>query len=185
MIDATVDPMRGSRQVVLAAVAGLAGLSACGSSGAAKAPPPGHGAPAAAAVGFLQAATANNGADACSYVAPAQTSVCTSAFSSGSSTISVRNLHIGATTISGDRALVTALGTLCTNSGGKVCFDSTKATAGQPATLDTFDEAYSSVESGSSPANDPAIPCTRVNGLWYVDLGESSSGPAPSTTTSP
>jgi hypothetical protein len=174
--------MRGSRHVVLASVAGLVGLSGCGISGAAKAPPAGHGDPAQAAVGFLQAATADNGAAACSYVSPAQSSVCTSAFSSGTSTISVRNLRIGATTISGDRALVTALGTLCTNSSGKVCFDSTNRTAGQPATMDSFDEAYSAVESGSSADNDPAIPCARVNGRWYVDLGESSPGPAPPTT---
>jgi hypothetical protein len=180
--------MRASRRVALlpavAAVAAVAGLAGCGSSGSAKPPAPGHASPAAAAVGFLQAATANKGPGACSYVVPAQASVCAAAFSSGTSTISVQNLHVGATTTSGDRALVTALGTLCTTSSGKVCFDSTDRTAGQPATRDSFDEAYSAVESGSSQNNDPAIPCTQVNGLWYVDLGEGSAGSTPSTTIS-
>ncbi len=171
------------------ALVGLIGLAGCGSSGA-RPPAAGHGSPAAATVGFLQGATANRGAEACSYVAPAQNSVCAVAFSSGTSTISVQNLHVGVTTISGTRALVTALGTLCTTSSGKVCFDSTDNTAGQPATKDSFDEAYSAVESGSSPDNDPAIPCTQVNGRWYVDLGETSSGttppsmvPGPTTST--
>lgn len=155
----------------LVAVAGLVGLAGCGSSPGVRPAAAGHDSPAAATVGFLQGATANRGAQACSYVTPAQNPVCAAAFSSGTSTISVKNLHVGATTISGARALVTALGTLCTNSGGKVCFDSTDKTAGQPATKDSFDEAYSAVESGSSPNNDPAIPCTQVNGQWYVDLG--------------
>lgn len=186
--EATVERMRASRQVAPAAVAGLValsglvGLTGCGSSPRAKPPAAGHGSPAAATVGFLQGATANRGAEACTYVAPFQSSVCAAAFSSGTSTISVQNLHVGATTLSGARALVTALGTLCTTSGGKVCFESTDRTAGQPATKDSFDEAYSAVESGSSPNNDPAIPCTQVNGQWYVDLGESSSGATPPTT---
>lgn len=194
---ATVDQMRGPRRVALPALGSLTGpaklaglvtlaglLAGCGSATAAKPPTAGHGSPAAATVGFLQGATANKGAEACSYVPPGQTSVCTSAFSSGTSTISVQNLHIGATTTSGDRALVTALGTLCTTSSGKVCFDSTDKTAGQPATKDSFDEAYSAVESGSSQNNDPAIPCTQINGQWYVDLGESSAAASPPTTIS-
>ena len=179
--------MRAFRRAVLlpaAAAAAAAGLAGCGSSTSAKPPPPGHASPGAAAVGFLQAATANKGTEACSYVVPAQASVCAAAFSSGTSTISVQNLHVGATTTSGNRALVTALGTLCTNSSGKVCFNSTNKTAGQPAANTSFDEAYSAVESGSSPNNDPAIPCTQVNGQWYVDLGEGSSGATSSTTIS-
>ncbi|MDQ2724749.1 MAG: hypothetical protein M3Y36_04560 [Actinomycetota bacterium] len=180
--------MRASRRVVqapaFAALAAFGGLAGCGSSSAAKPPAPGHSSPAAAAVGFLQAATAERGSEACSYVVPAQMSVCAAAFSPGTSTISVNNLHVGATTIAANRALVTALGTLCTNSSGKVCFDSTDANAGQPGATGNFDEAYSAVESGSSSNNDPAIPCTQVSGQWYVDLGEGVAGSTSSTTIS-
>ncbi|MDQ6837795.1 MAG: hypothetical protein M3137_05510, partial [Actinomycetota bacterium] len=180
----TVASMPAARRVVLpAALAAVTALAGCGSSSSERSPTAGHATPAAATVGFLQGATANKGIEACSYVAPPQSPVCTSAFSSGTSTISVHNLHVGATTVSGDRALVTALGTLCTNSSSKVCFASNKSDAGQPTGTNSFDEAYSAVESGSSPNNDPAIPCTRINGDWYVDLGESSSAPSPATTT--
>ncbi|MDQ2729135.1 MAG: hypothetical protein M3Y91_15035 [Actinomycetota bacterium] len=178
-----VQPPATAAVALLATLAACAGMVGCGSAASAKPPGPSHVSPAAAAVGFLQAATAAKAPEACSYVVPAQESVCTAAFSPGITTISAKNLHVGATTIAGNRALVTALGSLCTTSSGKVCFDNTNAMAGQPTAADNFDEAYSAVESGSSSNNDPAIPCTQVNGRWYVDLGEGAAG-SPSTTIS-
>jgi hypothetical protein len=170
-------PARSARAVaVVAAAVGLpAAVAACGTKAA---PPPaaGHGSPGAAAVGFLTAASAGQSASACSYVLPAQASVCSSAFGSGGA-LSVKDLRLGQTTVSGDRALVTALGTLCTGTGTKQCFTSKDPAGGQPGEGQTFDAAYTAVENGtSSDPNDPAVPCQAVNGQWYVDLGQTSSG---------
>lgn len=152
----------------------VAGLAGCGSSTVTA----GHGSPAGAAVGFLTAISAHNSAQACSYVVPSQASTCSQAFASGGGSLSVKNLHAGATSTSGNRALVTALGTLCSAPSGsaKQCFTSTKPSAGQPAGKTTFAQAYSSVQSGTSNQNDPAIPCTTQGGKWYVDLGQAGSG---------
>ena len=178
---ATVSVVRAQRlrSIVIpgaVAVAGLIGLAGCGSSSSSVTA--GNGSPAAATTGFLTAISSNHGSQACGYVVPSQASVCTSAFSSGGGTVSAKNLHMGATTISGDRALVTALGTLCSKASGSAqqCFTSSNEKGGQPSGKTTFNQAYTSVEAGTSSANDPAIPCMMQNGKWYVDLGQTSSG---------
>lgn len=170
----------------LAATVGAAGLAACG-SGSAKPADLGHGSPAAAATGFLEEASAAKTAEACTYVLPTQISECTQALAAGRA-LSVRNLHTGAVSVVGDRALVTAMGTLCTYRASKICFSNSDANKGQPTALVTFSEAYTAVESGSSAKNDPAVPCAMVGGQWYVDLGSprQPTGTPPTTSaTSP
>lgn len=169
--------------VVGATSAFLAG--GCGSS--AQPVPGGHGSPVAAAAGFLQAASAHQAALACGYVLPTQTGVCAKAFANGSDTLSVKGLHFGVTTVSRDKALVTALGTLCTRGASPPCFTNGNRAAGQPDATTTFDDAYTAVETGASGTNDPAIPCTAVNDQWYVDLGDNGPAPAPASgaTTTP
>jgi len=168
---------------VVTVLAGALGLGACGvAPPRGQSVPAGHASPAGAAVGFLLAASANDEARACDYVVPAQKATCTQAFAARSSVLSVKNLRIGATTVSGPRALATALGSLCTNRGSKVCFESTDSKGGQPADASGFDDAYTMVESGASPKNDPAIPCMMVGDLWYVDLGQTSPAVSPPGT---
>lgn len=168
-------PARPALAAALLAVALCLGVAACGGTST-PGVTPGHATPGAAAVGFLSAASAGQATAACGYVLPSQTSVCTAAFSQGGA-LSVQNLHVGHTTVSGDRALVTPLGTLCTGTGNKQCFANKDPAAGQPSEGQSFDAAYTAVENGTSnDANNPAVPCRTENGQWYVDLGQTSSG---------
>ncbi len=152
----------------LGAVAVLA--VACGSSGS-SAVSAGNGSPGAAAVGFLSNFTTRSAA-ACRYVTPAEQTVCNQAIAQAVK-LTVTNLKVGHTSVSGNQALVTVLGTLCGAGTGTArrCFTSSQPAGGQPASPADFAKTFAAVQAGTAGTQNPAIPCVRTAGKWFVELG--------------
>jgi hypothetical protein len=151
-----------------------AAAAACGGGSGRAQPPapppaPGHQSPQAATVGFIRGLAAG-AKDACVYVAPQNLVPCASAFPA-STTFSIANLGIGATTTRGTQAVVTVTGKFCTTQTGQTtCATNINQTTGQPRgnTAAAFATAYHPAVQES--IGHRAIPCLSIGGQWYVDL---------------
>jgi hypothetical protein len=84
----------------------------------------------------------------------------------------VTGLGLGRITIRGAQAVVTITGKLCTTQGGSTtCATNASVTTGQPhgSTAAAFAGAYHPSQLESIGRR--AIPCQKIGGYWYVDLG--------------
>jgi hypothetical protein len=132
-------------------------------------PPAGHASPGAAVMGFFQFfVTGNN--NACTYVIPGDAIQCLLALKSAKATVS--GIGVGKTTIRGDEALVTVVGTFCvTQSKTKTCRSNQDPNVGQPkgGGKSAFDDLYQPAVQGKA-INTSAVPCQKIAGLWYISL---------------
>lgn len=127
---------------------------------------PGHGSPAGANAGFLNASINGDFDTACSYALPSEQPNCRAVLPTGQNT-TVQNgpLTLGNVFISGNQALVTLLGTICAPGVG--CVSNTNPNAGLPANTAGFPAAYQNALSNFNLTQ----PCEQEGGQWYVDLG--------------
>ena len=127
---------------------------------------PGHGSPAGANAGFLNASINGDFDTACSYALPSEQPNCKTVLPNGQNT-TVQNgpLTLGNVFTSGNQALVTLLGTICAPGVG--CVTNTNPSAGLPANTAGFPAAYQNALSNFNLTQ----PCEQAGGQWYVDLG--------------
>jgi hypothetical protein len=133
------------------------------------APKAGHATPQAAVTGFMQGLS-QGARGACFYVAPDDLLSCAQAFTSSVS-FSFSDLRIGEITERGSQALVSVLGGFCAKvNGTTTCSTNKNVEAGQPRgqSASAFDAAYD--PTSALTLGKRAIPCEKVDGLWYVDL---------------
>jgi hypothetical protein len=149
------------------------------SQSAAPAPSPGNDSPADAVDGFYQGELDGNwGAanvpgtspGACSYVIPSFQSLCQAGTAGqGEAT---GQFTVGQAEISGSEALVPVTGSICAPSSP--CVENDDAGLGMPLSPEQFpadyQEAVDNSLNGSSTSMSP-VPCSQVDGEWYVDLG--------------
>lgn len=126
---------------------------------------PGHGSPAAAYAGFLDAAVAGQIATECTYALPSQQPNCPSVMGGSVTTIPDGPIHIGTVDVVGTQALVVPVGTVCQDGN---CLPNSDPNAGIPASSAGFPAAY---EQATQTETDPAAGCDLVGGQWYLDLG--------------
>jgi hypothetical protein len=126
---------------------------------------PGHGSPAAAYAGWLDAAVSGQVATECSYALPSQQPNCPQTMGTASITIPAGPITIGATDIVGTQALVVPVGTVCLDG---TCLPNTNPNAGIPASPAQFSAEY---DQATQTETDPAAGLDEVAGQWYLDLG--------------
>jgi hypothetical protein len=135
---------------------------------------PGFSTPQDAVDGAYQAALAGNWGAACSYLDPADQSLCLSGLSALGGTLpaATGSFTIGRAVVQGSEALVSVTGNLCVPS--TPCAANTDPSLGMPASPAQFQSSYqaavaSSNSSNSSlPANLSPVPCTQIGGMWYL-----------------
>lgn len=131
---------------------------------------PGFSTPQDAVDGFYQGELAGNWSAVCSYVVPSAQSVCLAGTSGqGAATGSI---GVDRAVIQGTEALVAVTGNICAPS--TPCTANTDPSLGMPTSASDFSAVYqAAVASGSSGegAYMSPMPCTQVNGKWYVAFG--------------
>jgi hypothetical protein len=130
---------------------------------------PGHGSPAQAYAGFLDAAVEGQVATECSYVLPSQQPTCPAIMNGSSTTIEGPPVRIGTVDIVGSQALVVPVGTVCQNG---TCLPNSNPDAGIPSSAAGFTDAYNQA---TQTGTDPDAGCGEVAGQWYLDLGGTPS----------
>lgn len=128
---------------------------------------PGHGTPAAAYAGWLDAAATGQVATECSYALPSQQPACPVTMANETVTLPDGPLTLGATDIVGSQALVVPVGTVCLDG---TCLTNTNPNTGIPTTSAGFPAAY---QQATQTETDPAAGVDEVGGQWYLDLGGS------------
>ena len=131
----------------------------------------GHGSPADAVTGFLDAFLVQHDASAsCAFVVPDEQSLCSVDVGSMSGGI-YGKLKISAVDVQGSQALVAITGRICgalsSGQGAAGCTTTSNPRAGLPRRGQIFQQAYVAAISASSRTE----PCSEVGGLWYVNLG--------------
>ena len=133
---------------------------------------PGNESPADAVDGFYQSELAGDWAAVCSYVTPSAQSLClagTSGQGAATGTVHVGTMVIGP---GNHEALVSVTGNICAPSSP--CVSNTDPATGMPNSPSEFATDYqaavASSTSDSSTSMSP-MPCSQVNGQWYVDFG--------------
>ena len=125
---------------------------------------PGHGSPAAAFAGWLDGAAAARAGAACDYALPSQQTACPDLVARVTTILPNGPMRAGDTYVLGKQALVTLLGTICTNGD---CRSNSDRRLGLPANDAGFPTAYQTAVSSDILTD----ACQKVGGLWYVDLG--------------
>ncbi|MHB1773405.1 MAG: hypothetical protein ACYCST_17025 [Acidimicrobiales bacterium] len=131
----------------------------------------GHGSPADAVTGFLDAFLVQTDASAaCAFVVPDEQRLCSAdvGYMSGGS---YGKFEISAVDMQGTQALVGITGRICgalsSGQGAAGCTTTSNPRAGFPRRGRSFQQAYVAAISASSRTE----PCSEVGGLWYVNLG--------------
>lgn len=122
---------------------------------------PGHGSPAGAVAGFLDAAALGQVGVLCSYVAPQQQAACPAAFNQVTIGPQGAPVRLGMTYTLGNQALVVPLGTICTSG---VCSANDNPRLGLPADDAGFGAAFLA----ATTTDIMTQPCEEVAGQWYV-----------------
>lgn len=128
---------------------------------------PGHGSPAAAYAGYLDAATQGQVATECSYVLPSEQPVCPQLMSEATVAVEGSPITIGTVDTVGTQALLVPLGTVCVDGS---CLPNTDPNAGIPSSSAGFTQAYNQA---TQTETDPTASLGQVSGQWYLDLGTS------------
>ncbi|HWD08432.1 MAG TPA: hypothetical protein VHA57_04985 [Actinomycetota bacterium] len=126
---------------------------------------PGHGTPAAAYAGYLDAATQGQVATECSYVLPSQQPSCPQTMNENTVTIQGPPITIGTVDIVGNQALLVPVGTVCVDG---TCLPNSDPSTGIPTSPAGFTHAY---DLATQTETDPTAGLGEVNGQWYLDLG--------------
>jgi hypothetical protein len=166
----------GVRRLAVGTAAAAALLAGCTSASHKVAvpithPAPGYGTPGAAVMGFFTEYAAGKNT-ACSYVISTDFLSCDEAISETDTKATIAGFGIGETTVEGNEALVTVVGSLCVSQGAaKNCRHNTDPSVGQPRTrsLKDFDALFSKAGLGR-PINSSALPCENISGKWYFSL---------------
>lgn len=127
--------------------------------------------PEDAVYGFWGARELQVQAQACSYVTPATQAACPNSLAFVSQG-GVLDWSIGDTVISGSHALVSVVGWFC-SPDGSCPPGNDNPWAGMPSNSVSFDQAYSNASggyNGGSNGNYSPIPCTEIDGQWYIDI---------------
>lgn len=129
---------------------------------------PGHGSPAAANAGFLNASVKGDFEGACAYALPSEQPTCKTLLGQSSTAVQGSPLRVGNVVTNGNQALVTLLGTICASGAG--CVTNTDPNAGLPANAAAFAAAYENALNNFNLTQ----PCQQSGGQWYIDLGNNS-----------
>ena len=125
---------------------------------------PGHESPAAAFAGWLDAAAVGRTAAACTYALPSQQQTCPRTMASVATTLPQGPIHVGDTYVQRNEALVSLVGTICTNDD---CRSNSNRRLGLPGNDAGFAGAYLQAVNTDILTEG----CQKVGGRWYVDLG--------------
>lgn len=133
-------------------------------------PTAGNGSPEDAVDGFISSVLAGNDMAACQYLEPTAQPTCQSAATS--EPIITGTFSIIGQVINGSEALVSVTGNEC--QGGS-CESNSDPNSGMPPGAGPFASAYTTAVAAVSPSNPTMsfspVPCVRINGDWYVNLG--------------
>ncbi|MGP8000965.1 MAG: fibronectin type III domain-containing protein [Streptosporangiaceae bacterium] len=133
-------------------------------------PSPGNDSPEDAADGFYQGELDGDWSAVCSYVTPAAQGLCLAGTSGqGAAT---GEYDVRPAVISGSEALVPVTGSIC--APGSPCVTNFDAGLGMPSPPSQFSADYQAAVANSTSSSTTAmspVPCSQVNGNWYVDLG--------------
>ena len=124
----------------------------------------------------------------CKDVDPSSQSVCNKEFTQlklgkGTGSFSAANY-----VVSGNEALVAVVGKGCGkifDSSGNSCQSNSDVNSGLPTAQESFQTAWNKIVHNQGSSSFASIPCIKVNGKWYVDLGATigNSGNSGTTTT--
>ncbi|MGH2717107.1 MAG: hypothetical protein ACRDJU_00815 [Actinomycetota bacterium] len=131
---------------------------------------PGHGSPAAAYAGYLDAAVQGQVATECTYVLPSQQPSCPQTMNEATITIDGPPITIGTVDVVGTQALVVPVGTVCIDG---TCLPNTDPNAGIPSSAAGFTDDYNNA---TQTETDPTAGLDEVSGQWYLDLGGPPAG---------
>jgi Fibronectin type III domain len=133
---------------------------------------PGNESPADAVDGFYQSQLAGDWAAVCSYVTPSAQSLCLAGTSGQAA--ATGNATVGTMVLSadGNEALVSVTGSICAPS--TPCVSNSDASLGMPSSPSQFPADYQTAVANSTSDSSTSIspmPCSQINGKWYVDFG--------------
>jgi hypothetical protein len=133
---------------------------------------PGNESPADAVDGFYQSELAGDWAAVCSYVTPSAQSLCLAGTSG--QVAATGNATVGTMVLSadGNEALVSVTGSICAPS--TPCVSNSNPSLGMPSSPSQFPADYQTAVANSTSDSSTSIspmPCSQVNGKWYVDFG--------------
>ncbi|MHB8319945.1 MAG: zinc-ribbon domain-containing protein [Acidimicrobiales bacterium] len=135
----------------------------------------GGNSPSATVRGFVAAMNAHDQAKMCSYISPGSQSACNS-IAGLSLAFPSTTINSTSSIVQGNQAIVFVTGRVCVGGGCQSLSGTPEQTRAMGGGFNAaFSNALSSFISSNGNSNN-VVPCTNVNGRWYIDMPASSFG---------